>query len=348
MNTAQLDLTEDQGTAANDATAPFDTTTPTATSTQVTVQPLTELESVKALSGPDVLAMSRSAGIAERDSKAIAIVNEDDYQAAAMTLQDIKGTYNRLESQRTAITGPLNAAMKAINALFRGPMDRIKAAEDWTKDQMLNYTAKKEAEAAAARAEAERIAEVERRRAAEAQRVADAAALAERQRVEAEARRNQEAEQAETRRLQQIADDAAAAGNAEAAAAAAQAAETEARAAKQRSELIARQAAEQVAQLEADAAEAAAEAELTRSLSVAPVLATKKVAARGTSVAKTYDFEVTNLTDLVKHIAENPALINLVMHDPVKLRAYVKGLGANTNLPGVHVYEKRTLSSRAA
>jgi hypothetical protein len=57
--------------------------------------------------------------------------------------------------------------------------------------------------------------------------------------------------------------------------------------------------------------------------------------ATGTSIKTAVDYEVTSLISLVRHIADNPVLINLVMKDSVKLRAYVRGLGLNTNLPGV-------------
>ena len=70
--------------------------------------------------------------------------------------------------------------------------------------------------------------------------------------------------------------------------------------------------------------------------------------ATGTSVKGTVDFEVTSMISLVKYIAQNPNLISLVVADNVKLRAYVRGLGINTELPGVRVFQKRTMSARAA
>ena len=68
--------------------------------------------------------------------------------------------------------------------------------------------------------------------------------------------------------------------------------------------------------------------------------------AAGTSIAKTVDYEVVSLIDLVKHVAANPDLISLLSFDSTKMRGYVKGLGLNTKLPGVRVFEKRTMAAR--
>ena len=57
---------------------------------------------------------------------------------------------------------------------------------------------------------------------------------------------------------------------------------------------------------------------------------------------------MVDLAALIVYVAAHPDLISLVMTDSVKLRAYVRGLGMNTNLPGVRVFEKRSMSARAA
>ena len=80
----------------------------------------------------------------------------------------------------------------------------------------------------------------------------------------------------------------------------------------------------------------------------APVTSIETVKAKGTSVKATVEYEVTSLISLVKHIADNPALINLVIEDNVKLRAYVRSMGLNTALPGVRVFSKNTMSAKAA
>ena len=76
--------------------------------------------------------------------------------------------------------------------------------------------------------------------------------------------------------------------------------------------------------------------------------AIKTAKAAGISTSSKVTFQVTDLLALVKHVAENPSLINLVAADEVRLRAYVKGLGTACNLPGVRVDVERTMAARAA
>jgi uncharacterized membrane protein YqiK len=159
--------------------------------------------------------------------------------------------------------------------------------------------------------EQERIAAAARRRAEEA-------AAAERRRLEEEAAARQREAEAQAR----AAAEAQAAGNAQAAALA------EAAAARSQAE-----------------AQAAA---MTAQMVVAPVAAVEQPRFAGISTSRKLDFQVTDLHALVKHIAGHPELLALVKADDVKLRAYVKGLGAACNLPGVRVFEDRVMSARAA
>ena len=100
-----------------------------------------------------------------------AIESNDDFGLAADELKTIKAKQKTLEDQRTAITGPLNAATKAVNDLFRGPAELLTRAEGALKAKMLTWQRKVEAEAA------------------EARRVAEEAARAQREAAEAEARK---------------------------------------------------------------------------------------------------------------------------------------------------------------
>jgi len=80
----------------------------------------------------------------------------------------------------------------------------------------------------------------------------------------------------------------------------------------------------------------------------APAAAAPAHKTTGTSVRTSYEFEVQSLLALVQHIAtKQPELIGLLSFDNIKMRAYVKGLGANTSLPGVRIFEKTTLASKA-
>lgn len=154
--------------------------------------------------------------------------------------------------------------------------------------------------------------------AAEKRRVAEEAAAAQRRRAEEEAA----ARRAEAEELARRAAEATAAGNAEAAGAA--------------------QAAADRANAESQAAATTAQ------LITAPLVAIDKPKVAGLSTSMKIDFEVTNLLELVRHVAAHPELINLVSADAVKLRAYVRGLGAACALPGVRVTETPVLSARAA
>ena len=154
--------------------------------------------------------------------------------------------------------------------------------------------------------------------AAEARHVAEEAAATERRRIEEEAAARQREAEAQAA----LAAKAKAEGNAQAAAIA--------------------QAAADRAHAESQASAAAAQ------LVTAPVVMIDKPKVAGISTRMQIDFEVTKLLDLVKHIAAHPELINLLQADDVKLRAYVKGLGAACALPGVRVFEARVLSARAA
>lgn len=76
-----------------------------------------------------------------------------------------------------------------------------------------------------------------------------------------------------------------------------------------------------------------------------PVSTPEPVKVAGISTRSSTEFEVVDLLALVKHIAERPELLGLLAIDPVKLRAYVRGLGTAANLPGVRVFEKASLSA---
>lgn len=302
------------------------------------------LTEIKALSIPDMALMTRSAASSLRMAESFVITTAVDYELAGEELATVKARINKLEETRTGITGPMNKALKAINDLFRGPMDTLKMAETRIKASMIAYYDEQQRIAAEERRKAEALAEAERQRLAEEARKVEAAAAAERQRIADEAAAVAAKAKAEQDRLAKEAADAAAAGN-QAAAAEAQ---RQAEAARVQAELEAQQAQQRDQEAQTRANESAAALRVATSVISAPVTHIESAKASGTSVRGTVEFEVTSLLSLVQHIAANPALINLVSADSVKLRAYVRGLGLNTNLPGVRVYEKRSMSARAA
>jgi colicin import membrane protein len=277
-------------------------------------------------------------------AQSFVITTQDDYQLAGEELQSIKGRILVLEGKRTGITGPMNKALTAINDLFRGPMATLKAAENAVKSSMLTYSEEQERLAAEERRIAEAVAAAERARIAEAARQVELAAAAERKLIADKAAAVAAAAKVEQDRLAQVAAEAAAAGNK----AAQEEANRAADASRQASLLEAQQAQERDIEAQTRSAEAAAALCIETAVISAAVTNISSAKAAGTSIKVVVDYEVTSLISLVRHIAANPALINLVMEDSVKLRAYVRGLGLNTELPGVRVFQKRTMSARAA
>lgn len=258
------------------------------------------LAPIAALAIPDQGALTTRAQSALGFIQSFTITSAEDYGFAADELRSIKAKANTLEDQRTAITGPINKGLKAINDMFRGPGELLAQAERVIKGKMLAWDQ-----------EQERLAAIERRRAEEI-------AAAARKKLEEEAA----ARQAEADKQTAIAAKAAAAGDEQAAA---------------------------LAQSNADRANSESqEAAISAQLVVAaPAVATIEK-TKGISTSKKVDFEVVDLHALVKHVAERPELLALIVADSVKLRAYVKGLGLACQLPGVRVFEERVLSARAA
>lgn len=242
------------------------------------------------------------------------IDSDEMLDAAGDDLRAVKSLQKRVEETRTSITGPLNQATRAINDLFRAPAQFLEQAEGKLKGAMLAYTTEQERKAEIARRQAEEEARKERERLAEEQRQQEAAA-----RAAAEAAQRAQAE----------ADAAAASGNHEAAAVAQE---------------QARQQAEAAEQASADAQATA----VTSAVISMPVAVPAPARVKGISTSRSMDFEITNLHALVCHVSQHPELISLLMVDSVKLRAQVRATELNTNLPGVRVFEKRSMSARAA
>lgn len=136
------------------------------------------LAPVAALSLPDSAGLTSRAQAVVEFIATFEIADNEAFGLAAEELQQIKARMKKLDEQRTAITGPLNAATKAVNDLFRGPTELLVNAESALKSKMLGWQRKVEAEAAEARRVAEAAAEAERRRLEEAAAAHRAAAAA--------------------------------------------------------------------------------------------------------------------------------------------------------------------------
>lgn len=100
--------------------------------------------------------MSSATGIIIDSPELLEMAGED--------LRQIKALAKEVEEKRTAITGPLNKAVKAVNDLFRAPTEYLEAAEKSLKAAILTYTTEQERIAAEARRLAEQQARAERDR----------------------------------------------------------------------------------------------------------------------------------------------------------------------------------------
>ena len=122
-------------------------------------------------------------------AKAVVIKSDDDYRSADAACAAIKGEIKKVDARRDELVRPLNTVVKKINAGFKDVTAALEQALDAYRRPMTSY----QAELARQRAEAE------------------AAAAAERRRLEAEARAKADAEIAAAKKAREEADTARAA-----------------------------------------------------------------------------------------------------------------------------------------
>jgi hypothetical protein len=67
------------------------------------------------------------------------IESEADHAFAGEALQAIKAQWSTLEEKRTAVTGPLNEALRTVNDWFRPVQGPLKAAETMLKEKISSY-----------------------------------------------------------------------------------------------------------------------------------------------------------------------------------------------------------------
>lgn len=182
------------------------------------------------------------------------VTTPEQYAHGGEQLKQVKAAQKRLEDLRTAITGPLNAAIKAANNLFRAPAERLVSAETTIKRELIRYQDEQEA--------------IRR----EEQRKADEAARREREKAEAAARAARAKAEAEAAELRARAEAEAAAGRA-----------SEAAKLAARAEQKVERADEKANALEVQAA-----------TTVAPVIQREAPKVTGVSVREVWKFEVTD------------------------------------------------------
>lgn len=121
------------------------------------------------------LAASQKSMSLMASAEAFAITTREEFVDSGELLRDIKAQQQAVTKTRTDITRPMDAAKKKVMDLFKPVSERLIAAEQTIKAAMLTFTRAEEARARAEEAEAERVAEEERKRMlkrAEAQREA--------------------------------------------------------------------------------------------------------------------------------------------------------------------------------
>lgn len=95
------------------------------------------------------------------------------------------------------------------------------------------------------------------------------------------------------------------------------------------------------------ASEAAA-LQATASMTTAPVVAQSVEKVSGISTRTSWKAEVTDLFALVKFVAANPHMIDLLQVNTTTLNQHAKATKDNTRIDGVRVYSEQVLASRAA
>lgn len=67
------------------------------------------------------------------------ITTEEEHTMAGEILQVVKAQWKALEERRTAVTGPLNEALRTVNDWFRPVQGPLKAAEDILKEKISTF-----------------------------------------------------------------------------------------------------------------------------------------------------------------------------------------------------------------
>jgi colicin import membrane protein len=263
------------------------------------------------------------------------IATPDMLDRAGESLTVIKGMQKTLEEKRTAITGPLNDALRKVNDLFRPPREMLEQAETLTKNQMLAYRREQEEKARQEQARLDEIARKEReelaRKAAEAERKAKEKADAERRAAEAKER--------EAARLR---EEAEAAARAETDAVRRAEAEKLAETARRAQAKADQEAAAQREKADRQEAAASAKADGLREQAAA-VTAPKVVAdlqkTAGQAVRESWDFRIVDLSLIPREY---------LIVDMKAIGGVVRALKGNTRIPGVEVTRGEVIASRSA
>jgi hypothetical protein len=106
-------------------------------------------------------AAATSTELVLREADSLAITSDADFQAAAVTLREVKSHWKDLDDQRKEFVRPIQEAERRINDKFRGPLEYLARAERVLKDKIGAY-----------KEEQDRLAQLEQARLDEEARVA--------------------------------------------------------------------------------------------------------------------------------------------------------------------------------
>jgi hypothetical protein len=275
---------------------------------------------------PQKAALEKVADSVNAVANSITINSPAMYEIAVEELTDLQRKVDDLTEQRFKITRPMDTSKKEVMDLFRGPIERCEVGIAFLKKLMLDYVT------------------AERKRAAEAQRIADEQARQERLRLENEARDQQAAADQKVREAQAAAEKAAAATKAAEEATAAGDIEA---ANKASAEALAANQVQAAAHADAQVAHARVTLNQTiASVMTAPVVASAAPKISGVSTSERWTAEVTDLLTLVKFVAANPQYITFLQANMTPIKQMATSLKANMKIDGVRAFPQAGLTAR--
>jgi len=285
-------------------------------------------------------------------AKEIVITSQAMFDLAADELKTIKARAKELEEKRIAITKPMDVAKKLVMDLFRKPLAYLNEAENTLKNGMLEYSneqerLRKEEQArldAAAKAERERLEAEAREIEKEVQRKA-ALEKAEADRIATELRIKQEAEA-------KAASDLVAKAKTEEAKQAAIKAQDEAAKLAEQQRIKAEQDALNLAEskrIEEEKAKEKAAALKSASLVTTAAITNISVAkTSGASIRGTWKAKCINKSELVKFVCEHPEYLGLLDVNASALNATAKAQKENMHVNGCEPYFQQSVASRSS
>lgn len=150
--------------------------------------------------------VAQNVALARQEAEALEVTTPEQAEIAAGHLKDFKQKKKAAEDARKEITGPLNASLKAVNALFKEVTEPLDVADKIVRGKVGEY-----------QAEQQRLAEIERQRIEAERREQERLLAEERAKAEEEAAKARAAAEAEqNEKAREAAEKAAAEAEAKA------------------------------------------------------------------------------------------------------------------------------------